>query len=100
LGRWQEAEQWYRQAASIDPANPLSLYGIGNALSYGQHWGEAEKFFRKAAELEPRNGRYLSSIAGCLARQGHTEEALALAQKGLALGFRDHWVYQELGLTP
>ena len=73
LGRYEEAEQAYRQAINIDPKFAWPWYNLGNLLK--SHLGcyeEAEQAYRQAIKLDPKYadpwnalGNLLKNHLGC-----------------------------------
>ncbi len=99
-GKWREAEAPYREALRLDPNNSWASGGIGHALLGQNRLAEAEAGYREAIRLTPGFAQFHADLAGALFRQGRRDEAKAAAQQGIRLGYRQHWVYRELGLGP
>jgi tetratricopeptide (TPR) repeat protein len=53
LRRWQEAEEAFSKAVSLDPKFTASWDNLGLALSYLGRWEEAEEAMSKAVSLNP-----------------------------------------------
>ena len=50
--------------------------------------------------LNPSFAQFHADLGGVLFRAGRRMEARDAAQHAIRLGFRQHWVYRELGLEP
>ncbi len=53
MGRWEEAESWFRRAVELDPRNPTVLLNLGAHLCFGHHYGEGLAAVDRAIELAP-----------------------------------------------
>ncbi|HWA83581.1 MAG TPA: caspase family protein [Fimbriimonadaceae bacterium] len=93
-----EAKKLLTKATDLDPKNDFAWNSLGVAFWDEQNYTEAEADFRKAAELDQKGGTYLANLAGALLKLNRKGEAIVEAKKALALGYKDHWVFKELGL--
>ena len=81
--------QWYEQAARRWPDSLVFMIGLGNAaLATGQS-DEAEQAYRTAAVRHPRSAVALNNLATLLLQRGRLQEALAVAERAVALA--DEW---------
>ena len=70
---FEPAEQFFRQALDLDPANAMTLNYLGYMLAdKGIRLPEALKMIRKAVDLEPMNGAYLDSLGWVYFKMGNT----------------------------
>jgi aspartyl/asparaginyl beta-hydroxylase (cupin superfamily) len=69
-GRWQEAEQLWREVRRIEPRHPQALFSLGfHALQRGE-LAEAEQLLRAARDAAPKDMVVLMTLAAaCTARQ-------------------------------
>jgi tetratricopeptide (TPR) repeat protein len=73
---YEPAEQFFRQALELDPANAMTLNYLGYMLAdKSTRFPEALKLIRKAVELEPMNGAYLDSLGWVYFKMGEYELA-------------------------
>ena len=73
---FEPAEQYFKQALELDPANTMTLNYLGYMLAdKGMRLPEALKDIRKAVELEPMNGAYLDSLGWVYFKMGEYELA-------------------------
>ena len=87
---------WWRQhdvalselerALALDPNNPSSNSGMGNALYFSGKPKEAVDFTKRAMRLDPHNsGAYLSQLGNAQFCMGNLEEAATLFERGRRL---------------
>ncbi|HVT10751.1 MAG TPA: tetratricopeptide repeat protein [Fimbriimonadaceae bacterium] len=93
-----KAKELLTKATDLDPKNDFAWNALGVAFWNEKNYTEAERDFRKAAELDQKDGTYLANLAGALLRLNRKGEAIVEAKKALDLGYKDHWVFKELGL--
>ena len=93
-----KAEEYYRQALSLDPENPARMNGLAWALiDNGKDINEALELIEKAIELSPDNYSYLDTKGWGLHKQGKHKEALELLEKSWRLRpVYNHEVYLHL----
>ena len=75
----------FRAARTDDSSNPLALFGVGRAASYGGHLDEAEEAFRAVLVLRPGHVETLLALAQIAEQRGDLPRALAYleeAEKG------------------
>jgi eukaryotic-like serine/threonine-protein kinase len=86
LDRTKEAEATFRRATELRPG----YWGNHSQLGafYWRHgrYPEAEREFRKVVELAPDNLRGYANLGGLLHVAGHDDEAVAVLERGMALG--------------
>ncbi len=118
LGRWDEAAEAYRQAASLQPDVALFLQNAARALERAGRTAEAVEHYGKAARrlyaeeafdelslilprlqaLAPNDSRILALEARMEYREGKTEEALVTLRHLEEQGSTDSAVHYLLGL--
>ncbi|HVX16307.1 MAG TPA: tetratricopeptide repeat protein [Pirellulales bacterium] len=84
-GRFDRAEEGYRQILQGEPRNGRVWFVLGNLLQAQQRTDEALSCFRQAAELEPREPEGHFHVANALLQQEQWAEAEAAYRKCLAL---------------
>lgn len=87
-----------KQAVAIDAHEDTAWNYLGNAYWDDKNYAEAESSYRKASEADPEDGLYHANIACAMLRLNRKGEAIVEARKALDLGFKDHWIFKELGL--
>jgi len=96
---WTQAETSYRAAVRLNSNHALAHNGLADALFFRGAYEDAQREYTDALRIEPSNGRFHANLAGVLLRRGRRTEALDEARTALATGFKEHWVYGELGLA-
>jgi tetratricopeptide (TPR) repeat protein len=95
---FEPAEQFFRQALDLDPANAMTLNYLGYMLAdKGLRLPEALKLIRKAVELEPMNGAYLDSLGWVYFKMGQYELAEENLRQAVARDQTDPTVHDHLG---
>lgn len=83
-GRWDEAEQLWKQVLALDPKHPQALYSIGvHAFRRGQ-LAEALQALQAAHAVAPRDPVVLLSVARVLREQGDSSGELKAIDACLA----------------
>lgn len=97
-GRFDEAEQIYRQILETAPENPdvLNLLGLV-AQAKGVH-NQAIELFYKAIKQAPKHAPFYFNLAVSLAASGHDVEALDNIQKACDLAPDEKEIYNQQGL--
>ena len=96
--RFDPAEQFFRQALDLDPANAMTLNYLGYMLAdKGMRLPEALKMIRKAVELEPGNGAYLDSLGWVYFKMGEYELAEDNLRQAVARDQTDPTVHEHMG---
>jgi Flp pilus assembly protein TadD len=99
-GKWDEAQSAYEEAIKLEPMNAVMRDALGSAYYNQKKLAEAEAQYREAIRLSPTYGGFHANLAGVLFNQNRRDEALVAAKEALRLGFRQHWVYGQLGINP
>lgn len=83
-GRWNEAEQLWRQVLAIDPRHPQALYSLGvHAFKRGQ-LTEALQALQAAQAVSPQDPVVLLSMSVVLREQGNSADELKAIDAALA----------------
>jgi tetratricopeptide (TPR) repeat protein len=90
-----EAVDGYRAALSRWPHNLAAMMGIGNSYYELGDLKNSEAAFRQATEAYPREGAAFNNLAHVLLAQGRREDALAVAQRAVALGGPNQGLFQK-----
>jgi Flp pilus assembly protein TadD len=85
LGRHEEAEAAYREAARLDPADVDIHVGLGTALSSLGRMEEAGAAYREALRVTPANAAACNSLGNTLFSLGRHEEAEAAYREAARL---------------
>jgi tetratricopeptide (TPR) repeat protein len=94
----EPAEQMFRQALDLDPANAMTLNYLGYMLAdKGVRLPEALKMIRKAVDLEPGNGAYLDSLGWVYFKMGEYELAEDNLHKAVQRDQADPTVHEHMG---
>jgi hypothetical protein len=92
--RFQAAIEGYQTALTRWPRSLIAFMGLGNSLyALGDLHG-AEEAFRMAVKNHPGAAEAYNNLAQALLEQGHKQEALAAAQKAVAIGGPMREVYE------
>jgi predicted O-linked N-acetylglucosamine transferase (SPINDLY family) len=74
-GRWDQAEQIYREILSTVPHEPDALYLLGTIFFQRGAWGSAQLFLRKALEVRPSHPETLNNLGLVQEKLGRSAEA-------------------------
>jgi len=77
------AEQLYRRAMNLDPADPAAPFNLGNVLCAMGKSLEAETAYRAAVKADPRFAQAWYNLADLLDVQRRTKEAIACLDRAL-----------------
>ena len=88
-----QAEEFFRAAVAIDPADVSALSGLGDTLLRLGHLEEAGTFLAQARAIDPAFTPAVTGHALVLARSGRGSEALGLFDQALELNPRDAAIY-------
>src|SRR5437763_875880 len=93
-GRFQQAEQLYRQILSREPNHPNALYLLGVLALQTNHAEAAEELLRRSIAINPRfpEGHY--GLGAALQQKGRYDEAIACYDRALTLNPQSpdaHW---------
>jgi tetratricopeptide (TPR) repeat protein len=95
---YEPAEQFFKQALDLDPANTMTLNYLGYMLAdRGMRLPEALKMIRKAVELDPMNGAYLDSLGWVYFKMGDYELAEENLRQAVERDQTDPTVHDHLG---
>ncbi len=93
-----QAEQFFRQALDLDPANAMTLNYLGYMMAdKGVQLQEALKLIRKAVDQEPMNGAYLDSLGWVYFKLGEYELAEDNLRQAVDRDQTDPTVHEHLG---
>jgi hypothetical protein len=84
--QFQAAVTGYQTALIRWPESLNARLGLGNSYYAMRDLNGAESAFREATELHPQSAAAYNNLAYVLLEQGRMQEALAAAQKAVALG--------------
>jgi len=73
-----------RQAAELDPTNPLYHNAVGAVFLNVGRFADAQAEFQKAVELDPTYADAFHNLGSAYAEQGKWEEAIVAYRKALA----------------
>src|SRR5687767_856608 len=103
-GRGAEAATAYETIAARWPESFGAWMGLGNTRFALKDFAAAERAFRKAGEADPKAPQAWNNLAYALAEQGRRAEAIAAAERAVALGGADPAPYRatldELSAAP
>jgi tetratricopeptide (TPR) repeat protein len=88
LGRYQEAEQRYREAIDIDPEYADALFNLAALLQANP--GAAEPLLRRALKINPKYPGARAMLGLMLLSSSQEHEAKAALRKALKVSPRDH----------
>jgi tetratricopeptide (TPR) repeat protein len=95
---YEPAEQYFRQALDLDPANAMTLNYLGYMLAdKSMRLPEALKMIRKAVDLEPMNGAYLDSLGWVYFKMGEYELAEDNLRQAVVRDQTDPTVHEHMG---
>jgi len=77
------AEQLYRRAMNLDPADPAAPFNLGNVLRAMGRSLEAETAYRAAVKADPRFAQAWYNLADLLDFQHRAKEAIACLDRAL-----------------
>jgi len=95
---YEQAEQFFRQALALDPANAGTLNYLGFMMAdRGKQLPEALKLIRKAVELDPLNGAYLDSLGWVYFKMGDYESAEQYLHQAVERDSGDASIHDHMG---
>jgi len=95
---YDQAEQYFNQALSLDPENAMTLNYLGYMWAdKGEKLPEALKLIRKAVDIEPMNGAYLDSLGWVYFKMGQYEPAEDNLRQAVNRDQTDPTVHMHLG---
>jgi len=91
LNDYSRAEEYYKRALDLEPADPTYLNNLGVLLvTVPERRSEAEQYFRRSLELQPRDSNSLSNLGTLLHAFGdRNEEAEQVFLNGLSVNASD-----------
>ena len=99
LGRYAEAEPYFRAVLGADPGNAVAHFNLGYSHDKRGQFEEAIRAFREATRLNPKIDRAWYGLGLAHARLGrHREAAEALEQAATIQPMNQHAWYQ-LGMA-
>jgi Flp pilus assembly protein TadD/DNA-binding transcriptional regulator GbsR (MarR family) len=90
------AENAYRKAINVDPANAKNYRYLGRLLDKLKRFDEAEQAYRKAVELAPDDAYRWSELAWFLQKRGRFDEEEQVYRKAVELAPDDAYRWSEL----
>ncbi len=88
IGRWDEAEQYYEQAAGAEPSQAKALHGLGKLAQKRGDLQTSRELLEQAIGLEPENLAAYSNLGHVLALQGKFDDAEAVYNNALVCALR------------
>ncbi|MCZ7649036.1 MAG: hypothetical protein M5U26_27905 [Planctomycetota bacterium] len=78
----------FEEVLEIDAADPVALFGLGNALATLEDWDGAALVYRKAIEAQKDNSPLYLAYGKSLERLGREAEALGVYRQGIEVASR------------
>ena len=97
LGKFKEAEFYFRKAISIQPNFSDAYNNLGSIMMDLNRLHEAELYIRKSIQLKPNNPEALSNMGNILNNLGKTKEAKIFVNKAIELNPNHAMAYSNLG---
>ena len=95
---FDQAEQYFNQALTLDPQNAMTLNYLGYMWAdRGEKLPDALKMIRKAVDIEPMNGAYLDSLGWVYFKMGEYELAEDNLRQAVSRDQTDPTVHMHLG---
>jgi tetratricopeptide (TPR) repeat protein len=95
---YDQAEQYFNQALTLDPENAMTLNYLGYMWAdKGEKLPDALKMIRKAVDIEPMNGAYLDSLGWVYFKMGEYELAEDNLRQAVNRDQTDPTVHMHLG---
>ncbi|MDZ7703925.1 MAG: protein kinase [Trueperaceae bacterium] len=88
IGRWDEAEQYYEQAAEAEPTQAKALHGLGKLAQKRGDLQTSRELLEQAIGLEPDNLAAYSDLCRVVSLQGRFGEAEEIANKALLIALK------------
>ena len=95
--RYSEAEQQYRQAASLDPTDARSYAGLGNVYLDQSRFKDAVAQYQHAIELKSDYSDALMPLGYALVRMNRLPEAIETYQKAMKVEPGNPEIHNNLG---
>ncbi len=74
-GRFEEAEQAWREAVRLKPDLAAAWVSLAGVLARGERWQEASEAWRRALDADPTDGQAWLELGNALQRLGRFKEA-------------------------
>ncbi len=98
LGRWDEAEEGFLKALSLNPNEPQVLNYLGYSwVDRGKNFAQARRFIERAVVQRPTDGAIMDSLGWVLYLMGEYGEAVEKLQRAVELSPNDPLVNDHLG---
>jgi Flp pilus assembly protein TadD len=98
-GRFEEAEERYRQLLAHDPNHPAAIYHLGIVAHQTGRNELALRLLRQAVALNPNWPEALANLGNVLRETGHISEATEVCQRSIALRPEYAGAYNNLGFA-
>ena len=95
--RYEEAEQQYRQAASLDPTDARSYAGLGNVYLDQNRFKDAVAQYHQAIQLKPDYSDALMPLGYALVRLNRLPEAIEDYKQALKVDPTNPEIHNNLG---
>lgn len=99
LGDYPTAITAGKQAVELDGESTWTHEAYALALYAAKDYKSAATEYATAVEKDPKSPRLRANYASALLRSGKKKEAKVQAQQAFNEGFREHWVFAQLGIT-
>jgi len=93
-----KAENYYKQAISINPNYALALNNLGLTLQMQNKSGEAINYFNKSIEIDPKNYITINNLGHVLLEQDDLNKAETYFKKAILLNPKYAIAFYNLGL--
>jgi tetratricopeptide (TPR) repeat protein len=94
---WPEAEETYRAASKLEPANASTHLGLARALGGQKKWDEAIAEYREAVRLNPEDAQAHRALGLALAEKQDWNGAIPEYREALSRHSSDPELEQKLG---
>ena len=102
---WSEAEEGFRRALQLDPADGDVRHLFGHFLLWGGQAEESARECRLGLEVDPFNASHIACLGWHELCAGHEDQALVETRRSLALDPNDGWglltigwIYEQKGM--
>ena len=97
LGRYEEAEDLYREVLKLDPNNHIAYHHLGIMALQGGKFDLAKTFLKAASVLDPQNVRYLIDLATAHFCLKEINIAISILEKALEIDPDNYEIRYNLG---
>src|SRR5262245_598426 len=84
-GRFEQAEQMYRQVLAEDPRNAVAMHYLGLLAHQAGDNQTAHDLISRSLEIERKNPGYFSNYSAVCRALGRTDDAINAAKQAVAL---------------